>query len=211
MLRQPPHIARIAAILAAAAWTCALLVCGAAREGYAQSEDPVALLGAAGTSGAMLFNVAGFLLPGALAAVVAWRLRADMPATASWAARIGASLVLLGAFGFALQGVFPIDAGDLDASASRAHAIAWTLWWLAFVPGALLLAVGSLVDRSAPTAAAGLRAAAGLGLAAAVLWCVAFADGVPGPALAQRVAYAAWLLWLLVMSRRGVARLVVRA
>ena len=67
----------------------------------------------------------------------------DALGDAGWLARIGSVLVQLSALAFDAQGVLPPDAGDSDATASRLHALAWMLWWIAFVPGVLLLAVGA--------------------------------------------------------------------
>src|SRR3546814_1754845 len=75
--------------------------------------------------------VLGFLLPGVLAALVAWRLRASLDDGAPWAARIGAWLALLSALAFAAQGLLPLDPRDLESDASRMHATMWTLWWVA--------------------------------------------------------------------------------
>src|SRR3546814_11255366 len=92
---------------------------------------------------ALAFNVLGFVLPGVLAALVAWRLRASLDDGAPWAARIGAWLALLSALAFAAQGLLPLDPRDLAADASRMHATMWTLWWVALLPAAVLLAFGS--------------------------------------------------------------------
>src|SRR3546814_9922281 len=64
---------------------------------------------------ALAFNALGFVLPGVLAALVAWRLRASLDAGAPWAARIGAWLALLSALAFAAQGLLPLDPRDLEA------------------------------------------------------------------------------------------------
>src|SRR3546814_10898701 len=77
---------------------------------------------------ALAFNVLGFVLPGVLAALVAWRLRASLDDGAPWAARIGAWLALLSALAFAAQGLLPLDPRGLEADASRMHATMWTLW-----------------------------------------------------------------------------------
>lgn len=162
---------------------------------FSQARQPVALLGARGVPHALAFNVSGLVLPGALLAVVAWRLRAALPEPASWLARIGAWLVLWSALAFALQGLLPLQADDLDAAASRLHATAWTLWWLAFVPGAVLLGLGLRRDRRlVPMVAclAGAGLVAGLALAP---------SGVLAPGIAERLAYAAWFGWWVFAAR----------
>ena len=177
----------VASRLAAAAvliCACALFALGAQLEGYAQALDPVALPGARGVPGALLFNAMVFALPGLLLVLAGWRLRAALPAGATAAARIGTMLVLLSALAFAAQGLLPLDFERLDGDASRRHATAWTAWWIAFAAGASLLAV----------AARALRPASALALAL-VLWFGLFAgDAVPA-GIAQRIAFAAWFGW----------------
>jgi hypothetical protein len=70
--------------------------------------------------------------------------------------------------------------------------VAWTLWWVAFVPGAALLA-WSAWGRAPRRIATGLvhAAAAGLVLAFAALLAAQL-----GAAISQRLAYAVWFAWL---------------
>jgi hypothetical protein len=136
------QVCRYAAVVAALLFTGAALVMAARVEGYSHVLHPLALLGAKPLPGAGLFNLLAFVLPGALVAWVAWRLRGMLPAAARWPARIGAQLLLLSALAFALQGVLPLDAGDLDGVRSARHAAAWMVWWIAFATGGLLLARG---------------------------------------------------------------------
>lgn len=182
---------RAAAIAAAAGllWLVAQAGFGAALEGYSQAQHPVALPGAQGVPRALAFNLLALVLPGLLAACSAWQLRTALGG-AGWPARIGAHLLLLSALAFAAQGLLPLDPQDLDAAASRLHAAAWSLWWIAFVPGALLLA---------------LRARA---FAVAVL--VAAVVVVAGVALlpagwGQRLGILVWFA-LFVLAGRGAGR-----
>jgi hypothetical protein len=185
------HLQTGLAALAALAFTAGVLAHGAALDGYAQALHPVALLGASGVPGAAGFNVLAFVLPGLLMAWLAMRLRGSLSSHAPWPARIGARLCLLAALAFAAQGLVPLDPEDLDAAASRLHATAWSFWWIAFVPGGLLLAAAGATDPPAQPAwrwACAVCALLVLGLAA-VPW-----PGVPG-GLLQRCAYAAWFAW----------------
>ena len=109
---------------------------------YAHRLHPVGLRGAMGMPWATAFNLAAFVVPGVLLAGVGLRLREAL-AMRGWLARIGVVLVQLSALAFAAQGLLPLDPRDVDAAASRWHVLAWMLWWIAFVPGALLLAVGA--------------------------------------------------------------------
>ncbi len=180
----------LAAIVAALSFVAAVSGFGAMLEGYSQALHPVGLLGARGMPHAPVFNAFGFVLPGLLAASVAWRLRAAVGDAAPWAARIGAWLALLSALAFAAQGLLPLDPRDLESTASRAHATAWTLWWVAFVPAALLLAVGLRSRRG--------LGPAGMVAAVIVVTLVVLPLDPLTPAVAQRVVFAAWLAWVML-------------
>lgn len=186
---------RIAALLAALSCVAATLVCGALLEGYSQLAHPVGLLGARGVPHAPAFDAFGFVLPGLLAAFVTWRLRMAVGDGAVWPARIGGWLALLSALAFAAQGVLALDPRDLESAASRAHATAWTLWWVAFVPAGALLAIGVHRMRAARPFAAACAIAATTVVALALLPL-----DLLEPALAQRVAFATWLAWLLAAA-----------
>ncbi len=176
-------------VLAAALHAGAVIGFGAALEGYSQVLHPAALLGARGFPHAGAFNLLAFVLPGLLMAAVALRLRARLPATTGWSGRIGGQLVLLAALGFALQGLLPLDPDDLDNAASGLHAVAWMLWWVAFVPGALALA--SAWKRAGARGLARFTTVLALLLLALVLVGV---ELLP-PGAAQRLASGLWLLW----------------
>lgn len=173
------------AAVAGLLWLAAVLGFGAMLDGYSQAQHPVALLGARGIERALAFNALGFVLPGLLVAWVALRLR-DVLGDAGWSARIGAHLWLLSALAFAAQGVLPLDPEELDAGASRLHTTAWSLWWIAVLPGALMLALRS--RKLSVT----LLVAAVVVVAAAVL----------APAgLSQRVGILVWFALVTVAVR----------
>lgn len=182
----------------AAGGLCAVaaVVAGLRLDGYSHAQHPVALLGADGIAGAGAFNLAGFVLPGLLAATLALGLYRCLPEAAGWAPRIGARLLLLSSLAFAAQGAFPLDPEALDGPVSGRHAAAWMIWWSAFVPGALLLA-------------GGLRGLWPIGAVAAcaLIWAGFAPTLLLEPPLVQRLALAAWLLWLaLAPWRAGGAR-----
>lgn len=195
--------ARAAAVLAASIFLMALLVFGRLLDGYLHAVYPIAWLGATGVPRAAAFNVSGFIVPGLLAALLTWQLRQQLPTHAPLVARVGAWMVLLSALAFALKGVLPLDPQDLESSASRAHSLVWMAWWVAFTPGALLHALGRLtmgrrradaVHRPWP------QALLGAALALLVCGCAAFSRDVLAPALGERIAYAAWFAWLVLMA-----------
>ena len=159
---------------------------------YAHRLHPLGLRGAIGMPWAFAFNLFAFVLPGVLLLWAGQRLR-DALGDAGWLARIGSVLVQLSALAFAAQGVLPPDAGDSDATASRLHALAWMLWWIAFVPGVLLLAVGA--RRGIGFSLACLLA----GLLVPLL--AVFAPVGSWVGLAQRLAFATWFGCWLVASR----------
>jgi hypothetical membrane protein len=168
---------------------------GAALHEFSHLAHPLAWLGADGVPGAMLFNLCVFILPGLLAAVALWSLRPALPSGASWAARIGAQLLVLSAIAFALQGVFPLDPDKPDGPESAIHAMAWTAWWLVFSAAALALSGGLLRVplRSSVVMICALIALAVPALALlAPLW-------IPN-ATAQRAAFLLWFGWVAWIS-----------
>lgn len=201
-LRLLRHALSIAGALAALVFGTALGGFGGALEGYSQLVHPVALLGARGIPHAAGFNVSAFLVPGLLAAWVAWRARSDLRRGAPPWHGLGWTLALLSALAFAGQGVFPLDPANLDAPESRRHALFWMAWWIAFVPAGLLLAI-----RGRGPALGGATARWHAAGAAWVLVAVAILPGILGAAIAQRAAFAGWMAWLawVAWQRRGAA------
>lgn len=183
---------RYAGLAAALAFALAALGFGAALAGYSHAQHPLALLGARGLPHALAFNLLGFVIPGMLAAAAAIALRTRLPADAGWSARIGARLLLLSALAFAAQGLLPLDPADLDARPARLHAVAWMLWWIAFVPGAGLLAWSALAARPRRLAAFATHVVAA-GCVLAFVWLPG--EGIAA-GIAQRIAFAAWFGWL---------------
>lgn len=174
--------------------------------GYVHTLMPVGLLGATGVPRAQAFNLLGFIVPGLLMAWAALQLRGWVtPATAGatgvpglargWWARIGTSLWMLSGLAFAAQGVWPLNPADLDGPASQRHASMWTLWWIAFLPGGLMLAMGTW--RSRPVAAAWALA----GTLAVLLFAAMPPWLLPGP-IAQRVALAGWFVAYVMVARK---------
>lgn len=174
---------RLALVAAAGAlWGLASMGFATMFQGFSHTGHPVALLGAAGVPRAMAFNAIGFVAPGLLVATAALALRSAL-VHGGWPARIGAQLLLLSALGFTVQGVLPLDPSDLDAQASRLHATAWSAWWIAFLPGAALLA-----SRDRRLLLVGL----------CMLAAVAISTVALPPGLAQRVGMAAWFIVVAV-------------
>lgn len=185
------RIAAAAAVCAAGLFLLVLAGFGAVHDGYSHALHPPALLGARGIDHAQAFNVLGYMVPGLLAGVVAMAMRAQLD-RASWMARIGPWLWLLSAGAFAVQGMLPLDPSDLDAQASRLHAAAWTVWWIAFVPGAALLGAG--LGRDARWRV--VRRVAAIAALLLPLFALFAPLGMPA-GVAQRLALAVWFASLL--------------
>ncbi|MBJ7574306.1 DUF998 domain-containing protein [Luteimonas sp. MC1828] len=180
---------RWAGVAAAGCFALALGGFGLALDGFAQHLHPVAVLGATGVPRALGFNLLAFVIPGALAAMLALRARGALAGHAALAARLGWTLALLAALAFVAQGLLPLDLDAPDQARSRLHGAAWAIWEIAFVAATALLALaGARVRR----ATAALHAAAGV----AVLVFASLAGDAMPAALVQRIAFAAWFAWL---------------
>lgn len=184
--------ARFCGLVALMMFVAAAMISGAMLDGYSHREHPLALLGAAGVSGALAFNIFAFVLPGLSVAAVFWTMRSALSATATWRLRIGTQLAVLSALAFAAQGLFPLDPDDPAGQANALHALAWTVWWIAFAAGGALLASGGMSRRFR-------RAAA---MSAAVVLALALPPW-PGAmvAFAPRLAFVVWFVWVAVAPR----------
>lgn len=181
----------LAGVAGAVLFAATLVGFASALPGYSHVTHPVAVLGAKGVPSANAFNLLGLMLPGLLASAAMLALRQRLPRDAGWTVRIGAQLLFLSTLGVVAQGLLPLDPEDLHNASSSYHATAWMLWWVAFVPGALLLAVG-LRGRSGWWMVARLSVLA----AAGVLFTVLFAVDVLPAGIAQRLGFAIWWLWV---------------
>lgn len=183
---------------AAVLFWASLLAFGGLLEGDAYAIHPVALLGARGIERAMAFNVLGFILPGLLLALAALAWRQSIPDVGDWPMRIAIRLGMLSALAFALQGLLPLDSRDLDALDSRLHAAAWTLWWVAFVPAALLLAHGMrLLPRWRVPVMVSVT------MAVLVVWLAMSPPVWMAPGIAQRWMLGLWFGWWLLVARQA--------
>ena len=190
---------RAAALAGASIFAVSVVAFGAGFPVFSNLRHPVALLGASGVPRAAAFNALGFVLPGLLAAVAMYARR-DRLRERPLAARAGVAACAVSGVAFAALGLLPLDSRDLDGAASRAHGLAWTVWWLAFAAGAALLLAGM---RRTPRPAFARAAAA---CAALVLLFALVLPGLVPVGLSQRVAFGAWLLGVVAIApSRGAA------
>lgn len=153
---------------------------------------PLALHAAIGAPHARGVNLLGFVLPGLLWALSAWRLRQALGNARALSLRLATQALLLASLAWAGQGLWPLDTMDLDGPAAQRHALVWTLWWLAAAVAGLGFAAG-LWRAGRPTAT---FVAAGL-----VAWLLLAVHATPAllsPAVAEMLALAAWSVgvWL---------------
>ncbi len=177
--------------LALASFIVGLLLSSVGLPEYSQALHPVGLRGATGLPYAPAFNAVLFVVPGVLLAIAGQGFRRRLPG-AGWLARIGIVLVQLSAIAFAMQGAVSLDPTDMDATMSRLHALAWMLWWIAFVPGALLLAGGMRRGE--------MFAFATVVIAGLVPLVAVFAPIGQWVGVAQRLAFGLWFGWWLMAA-----------
>lgn len=187
---------RHAGWIAAICCVPALLGFAAALPAFSHVQHPPGLLGAIGVPRAPAFNLLAFVVPGLLAAWVFARLRERLPRDAGRMAGIAPWLLAISALAFGAQGLFPLDPIDLDGPASQRHATSWMLWWLSFVPGALLLGLG-LRGRAGCARLVAWFLVAGL---LVVVLNVLPTAWLPGP-IAQRLVVLVWLASVVLASR----------
>lgn len=191
-------VLRHTALLGALIFTVAVIAFAAMWPGYSHLHFPFDALGARDVPQANAFNLLGLMWPGLMAAMAMMQLRQRLPAQAGWPLRIGAQLVLLSCLGFVAMGLLPMDPTDLHNRASSWHATAWMLWWVAFCPGAWLLAWG-LRGQARWRGLARASVWAPLLLLLLVMVGVAFLPA----GLAQRLSLAVWWGWLILAGRSG--------
>ncbi len=186
--------ARFCGLVALAMFLAAATICGTMLDGYSHREHPLALLGAVDVPGALAFNAFAFVLPGLSVALMFWMIRSALPATANWRARIGTQLATLSALAFASQGLLPLDPDNIGGRANALHALAWTVWWIAFA------AAGALLAASGPSC--GFRRAT---VVASIAVLALALPSWPGAiaAFAPRLAFLVWFAWATYAGREA--------
>ena len=188
--------------LAAALFALALLVMGAATPGYVHADAAISNLGAAGAPHARWWNLLGFVVPGLLVALFAYALAMAMRDEGIGAAgRIGLWLLCFSGLAFAGNGIWPYDLARPFERASQLHVAMLTLAMVAYLPAAVLVAVG-LRGRN------DWRALVAVGPVLALLTLASIADragnfipmleGTPG--YGQRITLALYFGWMVLAS-----------
>lgn len=186
--------ARFCGPAALAMFVAAATIFGAMLDGYSHREHPLALLGAVGVPRALAFNVFAYVLPGLSVAAMFWTMRSALPPTSPWRMRIGTQLAVLSALAFAAQGLFPLDPDDLGGQANALHALAWTVWWIAFAAAGVLLAVSG--------SSRGFRRAAAVASIAVLAFALPPWTGAMA-AFGPRLALVVWFAWVTYAGREA--------
>lgn len=194
--------------LAGACFAVAVLVLGAAGGGFDAARQPLGDLGALNVSGASLWNVFGFIVPGVLLLIFSLGLETVMRHDeARRGGRLGTGLLMVSALAFAAQGIFPFDMDEPHAMASQWHVSALVFALLALMAGAAFISA-SLKSRPS------WRVLVVLGPAFAALLLLFLVhppqqlfpmlEGRPG--YAHRVIFAAYFCWFALAAAVGLHR-----
>lgn len=210
MAGRTAHGALHSGWLAGVAFAAALLAAAAATPGYRHALHPVGLLGSAPLPVAPWFNVLGLVLPGlALAGFALAAERALAARGHGRLSRIATGLLLIAGLAFALQGLLPLDARDLDGPASQRHAAIHALALLAWLASTALLAI-ALRARADTAWLAWSGATAALLLGSLLAWPPShwWPAWAAAPGYSQRAVFAVFFLWpaLLAIGLRRAAR-----
>ena len=177
--------------LSAALFTLSLFCFAAARtDGYSHATKAVSELGAVGAPMATAFNILGFILPGALIALLATQL------LRTTGAKLGPTLLAVSGCAMVVAGVFPADMTDLQSFTSLAHLGGAMLSGFAWA-AALLFLGKPLRETFALKRWSRLTPWFSLFLFANIAWQVAFqVTGAVLPGWGQRIGFFGLFLWV---------------
>ncbi len=177
----------------AALFALSLIGFAAARlDGYSHATKAVSELGAVGAPGALAFNFIGFILPGVLIVVFAFRFMEK------GGRNLGAILLAMSGALIALAGLAPADMVDYGALTSILHTVgaigSGAFWVFA------LFWIGPLLRERFELQTWGhLTPWFSLFLLANIGWQVAFqTTGQVMPGWGQRIAFFGYFLWFAV-------------
>lgn len=177
----------------------ASVVLGAFRPSYSHVANTISELGAIGTPYATAWNVLGFIIPGALLAIVGAAIARAANTTPSLSRTLATALLVLSGLAIAGQGVMPAEmangVADVTSASTRGHFISSLVSGAAWAVGALML-VGPM--RRNP-GWRGLHVVSVMLVVLALVAAFALRGTLPD-GLAQRIGNGFFCIWFVVMS-----------
>jgi hypothetical membrane protein len=177
----------------------ASVVLGAFRPSYSHVANTISELGAVGTPYATAWNVLGFIIPGALLAIVGAAIARAANTTPSLSRTLATALLVLSGLAIAGQGVMPAEmangVADVTSASTRGHFISSLVSGAAWAVGALML-VGPM--RRNP-GWRGLHVVSVMLVVLALVAAFALRGTLPD-GLAQRIGNGFFCIWFVVMS-----------
>lgn len=166
-------------------------------DGYSHLTKAVSELGSLDAPHWQVFNMLGYVLPGLLIGVFAWGLGKNF--ASEFAHRLPFAMLAASGMLLALSGIFPMDMAHRLAPGSVLHQVGASGSGLAWLLSAFTL--GRPLRRN-PAWAGMARPLLGLVWATIALIVLVGAVSPATPGLGQRVAFAGYFGFILVLARR---------
>lgn len=175
-------------------------------DGYSHLTKAVSELGSLDAPHWQVFNLLGYVLPGLLIGAFAWGLSTNF--ASGFALRLPFALLAASGLLLALSGIFPMDMAHRLAPGSLVHQVGALGSGLAWLLSAFIL--GRPLRRN-PAWAGLVRPLLGLVWATIALILLVGTVSPATPGLGQRVAFAGYFGFILVLARRlyGVKNMVL--
>ena len=193
---------RLMGLLGIGAWVLfwgASLALGALRPSYSHVANTISELGAVGTPRAAVWNVVGFIIPGALLAICGAGIARATTSGPSLTRTLATVFLVVSGLAIAGQGVMPavmVDGvADVTSTSTRGHFISSLIAGASWTVGAVLL-VGPMKRNPSWR---GLHVASLVLLALALAASLARRGHLPD-GLAQRIGNAFFCAWFVLMS-----------
>ena len=187
---------RVGALLATAIplwFVVSYFLVASLRDDYRHFNMAISELGSIGAPNALLWNILGYIIPGAMITYLGWFSRKALPV--SRLAQVVAGSIAASGFTMALSGVFPGDFEDRTSTSMILHSLASILSYVFYLTGGF-----ALLSISAKSAA--LRFVhyplLGLLLLSIIAGFVRYGD-LPG--LGQRITFACYFAWVALYGR----------
>ena len=174
------------------------------RPSYSHVVNTISELGAIGTPNAVLWNVAGFVVPGILLAIAGSTIARSANTQPSLSRTLATSFLVLAGLAVAGQGIMPAEmvngVADVTSISTRGHFISSLVSGAAWAVGALVLAAPMRRNPNWQGLYIVSVVLVVLTLAASLSLRGALPDG-----LAQRIGNAFFWAWFVVMSLKLVS------